>query len=495
MPLNYSKWDQLEVSDDSDIEGHPNVDHKSLVRWKQRDIHEKREARKQRIAQLTAEIACNDVILPRIDQALVDTERGGPEAFSALVERLKTSPSPDKPPSNAPNQPTYDALLEASLIKIYGDLKNKGVDKSDAKFADKLVQEIRDHIDEFKDHHEDIKKTLANEIAEQKKKITSDDIHEGFASKYVPPKPEPAPLVPPKKTKKESHTEIEVLNPKASSSSTPAAPAADAAAAADDNDSDTEEEEEDAESLPEMTPELKGYAKIKIHDYEASYEYIKKHRSVYVPGASDALLVEGFSAEQRGNSKYAKQCIHQSLTLQYCEKLGKDGVRVFFQRMMNADPRAEHVFRNDFEDTYAHVKKRAAIVRAEEEEIRAKGGKEQIQLVPQDPTQSITFNVPDGPPPADLRLEGEGVEDLDIEEVRKALQMRWEIFSGFPPELQKALQSGKLEKVNKVLGGLSIQDAESVVESLQIGGILSFADEGKIRDAMPGDAFPGEAQA
>ncbi|KAH9079207.1 hypothetical protein EDB83DRAFT_2341378 [Lactarius deliciosus] len=40
MPLNYSKWDQLEarpsffslVSDDSDIEGHPNVDNKSLIR-------------------------------------------------------------------------------------------------------------------------------------------------------------------------------------------------------------------------------------------------------------------------------------------------------------------------------------------------------------------------------------------------------------------------------------------------------------------------------
>lgn len=50
MPLNYSKWDNLEVkyllyttsttlfltnsqlSDDSDIEGHPNVDKKSLIR-------------------------------------------------------------------------------------------------------------------------------------------------------------------------------------------------------------------------------------------------------------------------------------------------------------------------------------------------------------------------------------------------------------------------------------------------------------------------------
>jgi cell division cycle protein 37 len=31
--LNYSKWDQLELSDDSDIEGHPNVDKKSLIKF------------------------------------------------------------------------------------------------------------------------------------------------------------------------------------------------------------------------------------------------------------------------------------------------------------------------------------------------------------------------------------------------------------------------------------------------------------------------------
>ena len=37
--LNYAKWDNLELSDDSDIEVHPNVDKKSFIRWKQRDIH------------------------------------------------------------------------------------------------------------------------------------------------------------------------------------------------------------------------------------------------------------------------------------------------------------------------------------------------------------------------------------------------------------------------------------------------------------------------
>lgn len=493
MPLNYSKWDQLEVSDDSDIEGHPNVDHKSLVRWKQRDIHEKREQRKHRIEQYRLEIDVDNVILPRLDQALIDTEKGGPAFFSSLVERLKTNPSPDKPPTAAPNQPTYDAMLEASLMKIFNDVKEKGVDKSDPNFLDKLLNAFRAHIDEFKAHHEHIKKELEKELLEQKKKITSDDIHEGFSSKYQPAKPEPPPLVPPKKTVKAQETQYEVLNPKASASTSTAAPVpasappASTSASNKQEDEDTDEEEEDADSLPDMTPELKGYAKIKLHDYERSYKYIQEHRSVYVPGASDALLVEGFSAEQRGAYKYAAQCIHQSLTLQYCEKLGGDGVRVFFARMMHGDPRAESVFRKDFEDTYAHVKRRAAIVKAEEDEIREKGGKEQIQLVAQDPTQKITFNIPDGPPPADLRLEGEGTEDLDIEEVRRLLQMRWDIYNSFTEPMQKALHSQKLERVNKVLGAMSVEDAEHVVEALQMTGILSFADEGRIRDATEED--------
>ena len=53
--------------------------------------------------------------------------------------------------------------------------------------------------------------------------------------------------------------------------------------------------------------------------------------------------------------------------------------------------------------------------------------------------------------------------------------------------LQKALQSQKLERVNKVLGAMSVEDAESIVESLQLTGILSFADEGRIRDATADD--------
>lgn len=153
------------------------------MRWKQRDIHEQREKRKQKIAQLEAEIGVNEVILPRLVKIADDVVEKGPEYFSSLVERLKTNPSPEKPNTSSPNQPTYDAMLEASLVRVWGQLKDKGVDKTDPELGQKLVKGIRDHIKEFSAHNEDVKKQLEQEHAEQKKKITSDDIHEGWDSK------------------------------------------------------------------------------------------------------------------------------------------------------------------------------------------------------------------------------------------------------------------------------------------------------------------------
>lgn len=142
---------------------------------------------------------------------------------------------------------------------------------------------------------------------------------------YVPPKPAPEPIKNAlsgssgsKKTTTTTTTEIEVLNPKgvaaASASSQPAAA------------------EDESTELPELTPSLEGFSKLPLYAYEQSWEYIKQHRDVVVPGASDALLVAAFTAQGEGKSKYAKQCVHQSLLLQYGDKLGKDGLKLFFQR-------------------------------------------------------------------------------------------------------------------------------------------------------------------
>jgi cell division cycle protein 37 len=157
--------------------------------------------------------------------------------------------------------------------------------------------------------------------------------------------------------------------------------------------------------------------------------------------------------------------------------------------MVSDEKRAQTVFLKDVEDTYVQLAARVVATQAEEGE--ATQGREQIQLMQADSSQPITFNVPDGPPPEDLRLEDPGTEGLDIEQVRHALQMRWDVFEAFDDALKKALQNGTLEAVNKVLGKMEVADAEQVVKMLEMAGILSFADGGNVRDMTDPDSEGG----
>ncbi|KAH0832035.1 Cdc37 N terminal kinase binding-domain-containing protein [Lanmaoa asiatica] len=488
MPLNYSKWDQLELSDDSDIEGHPNVDKRSLIRWKQRDIHEKREARKHKIEALSAEIACNNILHPRLvrirqriagaqgdlaEDADVGQSQTGLPFFQYLVDRLQSNPSPAAPPTNAKNQPTYDAMILSLLLQIYDSIKVLPQDEQEKAVLDGMEK----HIAQLTEHTHKLKADLEEELKEQKKHITSDDIHEGWESKYVPPKPAPPPIknaisdtTPNTTTSTTKTTAYEVLNPVASSSHAATIPPPFANAS---------NEDEHQEDLPELTPSLARFSRLPLWDYAQSFAFIQSNRDVVVPGASDALLITAFQAEADGDEKYAKQCVHQSLLLQYCDKLGRDGVRVFFQKMIAGDKRAIPIFVKDVEDTYAHLVTRVAATATEASSSTSQ--KEQIQLVPENPNSTISFNVPDGPPPDDLVLEGPGTEELDVEEVRKALLMRWTVFEGFSDALKDALRVGTLEAVNKVLAEMDVGEAEDVVSKLDLVGIMSFA-EGGVRD-------------
>lgn len=138
--------------------------------------------------------------------------------------------------------------------------------------------------------------------------------------------------------------------------------------------------------------------------------------------------------------------------------------------MISKNPKSVNMFNDDFKRTYGRIESRTVEILAEE----ASTEREQIQLVAEDPNMTISFNLPDGPPPADLRVEGEGAEELDIEQVRAFLQRKWEIFEGFNEPLKKALQTESLDEVNKVLGKMKVAEAEKVVELMQEGGMLSF---------------------
>ena len=83
---------------------------------------------------------------------------------------------------------------------------------------------------------------------------------------------------------------------------------------------------------------------------------------------------------------------------------------------------------------------------------------EQIQLHAVDPSTQITINIPP--------TEG------DEPELVKAR----DIFQSFSSDLQNALKSESLDEVNKVLGKMPIEEAESVVDKLGDGGLLSLEE-------------------
>jgi len=393
--------------------------------------------------------------------------QSGPSRFSSEVERLRTNPSPEAPKTNATKALSYDEMILRLLEMIAKEAREEA--GSDEGKLHKLLEERLDfHIKKLSDVTEERRNERDTLVKEKEKHITMDDIHEGFESKYVPAKPEPPPVVGKGKGKSTATTtHIEVLNPGASSSAQPPPSSEQEPPAGDDTE------------LPHMTPSLEAFAQLPLWDFEKSWIFIQNNRDVVVPGASDALLLTAFRAQRAGKSKRAKQCVHQSLILQYGEKLGKDGVQLFFRRMAAGGQSAQAIFRKDLEETYKHIVDRVKL--AEAEDAEAQSAAEQIQLVAENPDTVISFNVPDGPPPEHLVLEGPETEDMDIEEVRKALQMRWELFCGLPENLQEALKTGELGPVNKVLGNMPVSEAENAVKALDMGGILNFAEEG-IRD-------------
>jgi cell division cycle protein 37 len=168
-------------------------------RWKQRDIHEKRELRKQTIAKLHAQIDCNNVILPRItsiSNTLADPAPSTPPTvfFNSLAERLEKNPSRDCPSTNDPTkfEQTYDGMILSLLKQVSEEAKIKvkeaGVTEADReeKLAKALANGIAEHVKRLKETIDKDVEKLVQEEKEQKKHITSEDLHDGFASTVGP---------------------------------------------------------------------------------------------------------------------------------------------------------------------------------------------------------------------------------------------------------------------------------------------------------------------
>ncbi|KAL8690202.1 MAG: hypothetical protein Q9218_004296 [Villophora microphyllina] len=474
MVVNYSKWDALELSDDSDIEVHPNVDKRSFIRAKQNQIHQQRFERRHQIETLKYERIINDGLLQRIDRLLASlrdhTQQAkapgqNPDEFmmQALMDTADDGPDdePPKPPAGVHTQnpePRYSVMMASLVDQVKKDAGDKPQD-----WFQTYVKGVEGHQTKVRNLQAELLQKLAGLEQEEGKKITSDSIHTGFSVSSVSKEKEK-----PNSNSKAKSKAVEVLNPAALKRD--GLTRMDSAGQSSGAEADVDEPvksasksiaDDDDEEHIEPTELGKAFAKIKLGDYKKCLQFISEHHEVVAERETDGLLVEAFNAQMDGKSDYARTCVHQALLLQYCRSLGRDGVGLFFKRITTSGHQAQKVFQDDVNSTYARIRTRCAELAKEKASNPKTTETEQIQLHAVDPNTSIHINIPSVSPTEDIEIKAR------------------EIFETFPPGLQRALESGELDRVNEVLGKMSVEEAEEVVEKLGEGGMLSV-EEGVI---------------
>ncbi|EGW30521.1 uncharacterized protein SPAPADRAFT_63357 [Spathaspora passalidarum NRRL Y-27907] len=492
MPIDYSKWDKIELSDDSDIEVHPNVDKQSFIRWKQRDIHEKRAQRnieiKSILLQLTMYRALNlrvDYLLESLsesqllDQKLVLQKLDGQfdknEKFD--YEKLKQEKGDELrkglrdltfDQSEIENTPCYNEMIDDLFIQIKDDHADA---KSDGAKLKGYLQEHRAKIDDVLS-----KQTIKlDDLLYQKSMlISSDDIHTGFDRSFLNKNDQdedaeevPAPAVAPKQT--ETVTTTETINASsatpsaaaAASSSTPAAasatpaaasatPAAPAAAPADD---------ETDLHLEKATAE---FAKIPPKDLTKIADFLIKHTHIISEQQKDALIMTAFDQQLANDSAGALQTIHQSLLLQYISQLAgphhnRDqairAVKLFISKVADEGSPAHTGFMEDVNNTFKHIQTRCEIIKQEQQELNPDEpeGEELIQLRALDEGTELQVNIPAENTP------------------------QYEIFkTKLSPEFQAAIMTQSLDEVNKEFAKLKVDEAEKVLEVFNECGVIGI---------------------
>jgi cell division cycle protein 37 len=187
----------LELSDDSDIEVHPNVDKKSFIRAKQAQIHQQRAQRKHQIATLKYERIVNDGMIDRIDRLLTalkshkaaSSQSADELVFQSLIESAG-DPKDDQPPpppegvhAHVKEQPVYSKMMAVLVDQVRKEVGDEGKEGKEGKCENEFeawITGVTGHRGKIEGLQKELAATLKELEAEEKRFITSDDIHMGF---------------------------------------------------------------------------------------------------------------------------------------------------------------------------------------------------------------------------------------------------------------------------------------------------------------------------
>lgn len=191
MPLDYSKWDNLEISDDSDIECHPNVDKRSMIRWKQQAIHRERAERKAKIEQLEQFIPLSTWVVDELDATIASVSgTNGLEQTKELLQRAKengrgivaVAMPPKKDDEDDDEKPKQPVTLEKALTSIIDTFEPRWQEES---AHDELLERLKGVRKDASDVLEKSKSELEKLKKEASKKLTMENMFRETSNRTV----------------------------------------------------------------------------------------------------------------------------------------------------------------------------------------------------------------------------------------------------------------------------------------------------------------------
>ncbi|KAJ2081934.1 hsp90 co-chaperone Cdc37 [Coemansia sp. RSA 988] len=465
MPIDYSKWDNLELSDDSDVEVHPNIERGTFIRLRQRKIREERERRLLAKERAEALVAMNQDLIARITRLrdLVSTANESTmedvvkeweqdvEKSRAFTKKRDTAVKDGKEPP----QPTEEEMLAALKARISDDLL-KAATKTDT-LEDRRKEytaQLNSHIEKLTKSLENAKREAEEAAKDIERHIDPDTIaHTGFDRSFVSkgsgssakPEASKGEESKGKRVEKQTVTTDEVLNPK--SLETPNSNSLATKEVDDNNEIDDNGDlrlDEDSKTFASLT------------NMSDSMDYILKHLNIVSEEKTNQILGNAFTHELAGRKTLAKQYVFQGLILTYVLELGSSGVNMFFSRI-GAQGSAQDMFLKDVEARYKHVETRCKVIQSETSQ-NEEPEVESIQLQTDDPNAPIKISVPD---------------KSDKDEDPK----RIELFQQLPNAFQDALKVGTIDELNKVLATIPGPEAERILEICGQGMFLQVDEE------------------
>lgn len=448
MPIDYSKWDKLELSDDSDIEVHPNVDKNSFIRWKQQDIHQKREERNMEIKTLEQQLTMYTHLNKRVDYVLSQKDGALLVNLEELEKTLNSNfDKLEKCEGDRIDKdiPPYNEMVLDLFEQFMGELSKADGGKAT---PEKMLLKILEHRAKIEQVTKEANEKLATLYKEKELHISSDDIHDAWNSSFI---------------NKQKSSGNEVVKQAATGNGvTPQDVGLKEFISYDD--------ENDVLKLHPLTEE---FGNISEKNLDESERFLLNHSEIISSQQTDALMMSSFNHELESNTDLTHRAIFQSEILSSLAQIYQlrfkddsskyihlqelqDIIKKFFFKLKETkgDNMARNFFEKEVETKYSHVQKRANVLR--QEQVEEEQMVETIQLRSMDPDSKLIINLP----------------DFDSQDA--AEQQRCALFNEIPENLRNALMTGELDAVNEVLGEMTVEEGEQMLEIFNAGAFLGI---------------------